>query len=158
MLAFKRDSPALGTPAPTCCDGSPIQIDCSEGIFRVNILGTNHKKKTANNDSEAVHSARRDGVTRRCLDMLSISPGSRRIIGVYQGGSPTHWKDGGVHGAPGPLAGAGLPFIAVGLGAYWLVRRYRRKPLTASSLDFSSCRRAGSTSRPHSSRPSNGAQ
>ena len=47
---------------------------------------------------------------------------------VYQGGSPTRWKDGGVHGAPGPLAGAGLPFIAVGLGAYWLVRRYRRKP------------------------------
>ena len=29
--------------------------------------------------------------------------------------------------APGPLVGAGLPFIAVGYGAYWLVRRYRRK-------------------------------
>ena len=31
------------------------------------------------------------------------------------------------HGVPGPLVGAGLPFIAVGYGAYWLVRRYRRK-------------------------------
>jgi hypothetical protein len=31
------------------------------------------------------------------------------------------------HSVPGPLVGAGLPFIAVGYGAYWLVRRYRRK-------------------------------
>ena len=31
------------------------------------------------------------------------------------------------HGVPGPLVGAGLPFIAVGYGVYWLVRR-RRKP------------------------------
>jgi hypothetical protein len=45
---------------------------------------------------------------------------------VYQGGSATNWKDGGVHGVPGPLVGAGLPFIAVGYGVYWLVRRRRR--------------------------------
>jgi hypothetical protein len=32
----------------------------------------------------------------------------------------------GVHGAPGPLAGAGLPVIAVGYGVYWLVRRRRK--------------------------------
>jgi len=43
-----------------------------------------------------------------------------------------HGRDSGphggtVHGAPGPIAGAGLPFLAVGYGAYWLVRRYRRK-------------------------------
>jgi hypothetical protein len=31
------------------------------------------------------------------------------------------------YGAPGPIAGAGLPILAVGYGAYWLVRRYRRK-------------------------------
>jgi hypothetical protein len=32
-----------------------------------------------------------------------------------------------ISGVPGPLVGAGLPFLAVGYGAYWLVRRYRRK-------------------------------
>jgi hypothetical protein len=36
-------------------------------------------------------------------------------------------QGGGTHGVPGPLVGAGLPMIAVGYGAYWLVRRYRRK-------------------------------
>jgi hypothetical protein len=35
--------------------------------------------------------------------------------------APGHTK-----GVPGPLAGAGLPFIAVGYGVYWLVRRRRR--------------------------------
>jgi hypothetical protein len=33
----------------------------------------------------------------------------------------------GHHAAPGPIAGAGLPVIAVGFGIYWLIRR-RRKP------------------------------
>ena len=37
------------------------------------------------------------------------------------------------HGVPGPLAGVGLPFIAVGYGAYWLVRRYRRKSTKPSA-------------------------
>jgi hypothetical protein len=35
---------------------------------------------------------------------------------------------GSLNPVPGPLVGAGLPVIAVGYGAYWLVRRYRRKP------------------------------
>jgi hypothetical protein len=30
-----------------------------------------------------------------------------------------------VRGAPGPIAGAGLPILAVGYGVYWLVRRRR---------------------------------
>ena len=29
--------------------------------------------------------------------------------------------------APGPIAGASLPILAVGFGVYWLVRRNRRK-------------------------------
>jgi hypothetical protein len=27
------------------------------------------------------------------------------------------------HGAPGPIAGASLPVLAVGFGVYWLIRR-----------------------------------
>ena len=47
---------------------------------------------------------------------------------VYQGGRPSNWSNGGVHGAPGPIAGAGLPVVAIGFGGFWLYRRYRRKP------------------------------
>ena len=30
-------------------------------------------------------------------------------------------------GAPGPIAGTGLPILAIGYGAYWLAKRLRRK-------------------------------
>lgn len=46
---------------------------------------------------------------------------------VYEGHSPTNWNNGGVHPAPGPIAGAGLPFAAAGYLAYWLIKRRRRK-------------------------------
>ncbi|MCS3896435.1 hypothetical protein M2171_005568 [Bradyrhizobium japonicum USDA 38] len=29
-------------------------------------------------------------------------------------------------GAPGPIAGAGLPVLAIGYGIYWLVKRRRK--------------------------------
>jgi len=48
---------------------------------------------------------------------------------VFQGGSPfstSDYKNGGIHGAPGPIAGAGLPFLAVGYGVYWLIKRRRK--------------------------------
>jgi hypothetical protein len=43
---------------------------------------------------------------------------------IYQGN--LNWKDGGYHAAPGPIAGASLPVLAVGYGVYWLVRRRRK--------------------------------
>jgi len=43
---------------------------------------------------------------------------------VYQGGGA--WKDTGYHAAPGPVAGASLPVLAVGFGVYWLARRRRK--------------------------------
>jgi hypothetical protein len=42
---------------------------------------------------------------------------------IFQGGN--RWLDGGYHAAPGPIAGASLPVLAVGFGIYWLVRRRR---------------------------------
>ena len=29
-------------------------------------------------------------------------------------------------GAPGPVAGVGLPFLAIGYAAYWLIKRRRK--------------------------------
>ena len=37
---------------------------------------------------------------------------------------PGHTKK--VSGAPGPIAGAGLPVLAIGYGVYWLVKRRRK--------------------------------
>jgi len=35
---------------------------------------------------------------------------------------------GSLRAVPGPIVGAGLPILAIGFGAYWLVKRFRRKP------------------------------
>jgi hypothetical protein len=68
------------------------------------------------------------------LAALSIpslaDPGNGNGFGQGDGGG----RDHKMSGAPGPLVGAGLPFIAVGYGAYWLVRRYRRKSDAAQSI------------------------
>ncbi|WP_407180029.1 hypothetical protein [Bradyrhizobium sp. STM 3562] len=46
--------------------------------------------------------------------------------GNHENGNAESGNRGGVHGAPGPVAGAGLPVIAVGYGVYWLMRRRRK--------------------------------
>lgn len=35
-------------------------------------------------------------------------------------------QGGGVHGAPGPLMGAGLSVLLIGGAIYWIVRRKKR--------------------------------
>jgi hypothetical protein len=63
-------------------------------------------------------------VTLAALSIPALAdPGNGQGWGQGNGGGQGH-KTSGV---PGPLVGAGLPFLAVGYGAYWLVRRYRRK-------------------------------
>ena len=49
---------------------------------------------------------------------------------IYKGGSTgsvLNYKDGGLHAAPGPAAGAALPVFLIGGCAYWLIQRRRRK-------------------------------
>jgi uncharacterized membrane protein len=41
-----------------------------------------------------------------------------------QAATPTRCSTCGV---PGPIAGAGLPILAIGFGAYWLAKRLRRR-------------------------------
>jgi hypothetical protein len=43
------------------------------------------------------------------------------------GGNHDPGGGGNYRGAPGPIAGAGLPVLAVGYGVYWLVRRRKSK-------------------------------
>jgi hypothetical protein len=40
---------------------------------------------------------------------------------------PDRKHDHEIRGAPGPIAGVGLPVLAIGYGVYLLIRRYRRK-------------------------------
>ena len=54
--------------------------------------------------------------------------------GQGQNGQQGQNGGGGISGAPGPLAGAGLPILAgvgIGYGIYWIVRRRRNTSTTA---------------------------
>jgi hypothetical protein len=41
--------------------------------------------------------------------------------GWYKDNGNPHYR-----GAPGPIAGAGLPVLAIGYGVYWLAKRRRK--------------------------------
>jgi hypothetical protein len=59
------------------------------------------------------------------LPTIALAQGPGRLPTSSPPSTPP--SSGSTHPAPAPLIGAGLPVIAVGYGAYWLVRRYRRK-------------------------------
>ena len=71
------------------------------------------------------------------LSMLSVSsvPASAGFCifgfcfgdGDGNGNGKGRGGNGGYHPTPGPIVGAGLPFIALGYGAYWLRKRRRCK-------------------------------
>ena len=61
------------------------------------------------------------------LSIFVLSPALANPGGIPDGGVGQGNGNGNhVHGAPGPVAGAGLPFAIVGYGVYWLVRRRRK--------------------------------
>jgi hypothetical protein len=64
------------------------------------------------------------------LCMPAMVQGGNNMGGNNMGGNNNNMggNNGGnhLHGVPGPIAGAGLPIIAVGCGLYWLIRRRKR--------------------------------
>jgi hypothetical protein len=59
-------------------------------------------------------------------DAASANNGNH--YGQKNGNNGNHYgNSGSVSGAPGPIAGAGLPILAVGFGVYWLIRRRRKQ-------------------------------
>jgi hypothetical protein len=56
-----------------------------------------------------------DGTVARLADVVGD---------IFGAGGPNPGRgNSGVHGAPGPVAGAGLPVVGVAYGLYWLIRR-----------------------------------
>lgn len=49
-------------------------------------------------------------------------------VAKAQNGQGQNNNNQGVSGAPGPIAGAGLPILAAGYGVYWLIKRRRKAP------------------------------
>ena len=49
------------------------------------------------------------------------------IPSLVQSQTPKPCSTCNVRGVPGPIAGAGLPILAIGFGAYWLAKRLQRK-------------------------------
>jgi LPXTG-motif cell wall-anchored protein len=60
--------------------------------------------------------------------LLALSGAPALAGGGNDQGQNNNNQGGGGHvrGAPGPLAGAGLPVILIGGGIYWLIRRKKR--------------------------------
>jgi hypothetical protein len=91
----------------------------------VNAVAKDHDHEWADrdNDRDGDHDNGMKNYSGEALKRLSGADSDRGSTGAASGASGGH-----VSGVPGPLVGAGLPVLAVGYGAYWLIRRYRRKP------------------------------
>jgi hypothetical protein len=75
------------------------------------------------------------GVTATAAVALVVASGIAVAYLIGSVASGQTGSSGHYYGAPGPLAGAGLPgILVVGCGAYWLVRRQRRKSDTGRDL------------------------
>jgi hypothetical protein len=62
--------------------------------------------------------------------MLAFSPALADPIGTPNGGVGNGNGNGNeIHAAPGPLLGAGIPGLAIGIGygVYWLARRRQNR-------------------------------
>ena len=57
--------------------------------------------------------------------LITLAAGGFSAAGFLTNQSGT--ASGQYSGVSSPTAGAGFPVIALGIGAYWLVRRHRRK-------------------------------
>jgi hypothetical protein len=57
--------------------------------------------------------------------LLAVSAMPSLTIQTFAACNP--FQGGCYNGAPGPLLAGGLPFLGVVAGAYWIVRRFRRK-------------------------------
>ncbi|WP_157450228.1 hypothetical protein [Bradyrhizobium sp. ARR65] len=76
--------------------------------------------------SSYIFFAARSGHDDKPHEARYVEKGWSNESGRHQSGNDEGGNHGGVHGAPGPIAGAGLPVIAVGYGVYWLMRRRRK--------------------------------
>jgi hypothetical protein len=63
---------------------------------------------------------------RLIIAVTILSAASMPAFAQNQGGNGGG-NGGNYRGAPGPIAGAGLPALAIGYGLYWLVKRRRKK-------------------------------
>jgi hypothetical protein len=64
----------------------------------------------------------------RAFLVAAVILATNSLPGLAMGGDwkPYIGKHDNIRGAPGPIAGAGLPILAIGYGVYWLVKRRRK--------------------------------